>query len=517
MGKRITNIVIVGGGTAGWMSAAALARYHEAMPINIRLIESPEIGTVGVGESTIPAINVYNHFLSLDENEFVRATQATFKLAIEFADWRHIGHHYYHPFGPYGLDMRGVMFTSFWLKLKAMGEAGPLAEYNLQALAADRERFTRPVKDNSPLSTISYAFHFDAFLYARFLRRYAEARGVTCTQGTVVDVECDGETGFIRAVKLASGERIEGELFLDCSGFRGLLIEGALKTGFEDWSHWLPCDRAVTVPCASGGNLKPVTRATARPAGWQWRIPLQHRIGNGYVYSSAHLSQDEAAATLLAGLDGEALADPWLLKFRAGRRKRAWNKNCVAIGLSAGFMEPLESQSIHLIQIGIMRLMRYFPDCDFEAADIAGYNRYMAWQFDRIRDFLVLHYKATERNDTPFWDYCRTMEVPDFLKEKIELFSSRGRIFRENDELFAEGSWFAVLYNQGIIPRDYDPMVDLMPMGEFRNATGYVRTAVADAVRRMPSHREFIERNCRAEKPEQLWQTASGNVRETAR
>jgi tryptophan halogenase len=515
MDRRIRNIVIVGGGTAGWMTAAALGRVYEKVPCNIRLVESEEIGTVGVGESTIPSLRTYNQFLGIDEDAFVRATQATFKLAIEFVDWKHVGHHYYHPFGPYGFDLRGVAFPAYWLKLKSRGEAADLNEYNLQSLAADREKFTRVLEaGNSPLPAIAYAFHFDAFLYARFLRTYAEKRGVARTEGKIASVEQDPQNGFIRAVVLNSGERIEGDLFVDCSGFRGLLIEQTLNTGFEDWSHWLPCDRAVTVPCASGGDLKPVTRATARPAGWQWRIPLQHRIGNGYVFSSAHLSEDEATATLLANLDGEALADPWLLKFKAGRRKAAWVKNCVAIGLSAGFMEPLESQSIFLIQAGITELIRHFPDLDFEPADTARYNCSMTWQFERIRDFLILHYHATERADTPFWDQVRTMTIPDWLTEKIELFQSRGRIFRDNGELFAEASWFAVLYNQGIIPRDYDPVADAMAEDEFRNSMHYARAVVATAVNRMPSHRDFIARNCPAEKLDQLWQTSSGTVRE---
>lgn len=514
MGKRITNIVIVGGGTAGWMTAALLARLHEDARISIRVVESDEIGTVGVGESTIPSLRQYNELLGLDENEFVRATQATFKLAIEFVDWRHLGHHYYHPFGPFGIDIRGVSFAAYWLKLKALGETVSPIEYNLQALASDQEKFVRSIADgNSALPDIAYAFHFDAFLYARYLRGYAEARGVKRVEGKVVDVAQRGEDGFIEAVVLASGERIEGELFFDCSGFRGLLIEQTLKSGFEDWSHWLPCDRAVAVPCRSGGNLKPVTRATARPAGWQWRIPLQHRIGNGYVFSSAHVSEDEAAATLLKNLDGEALADPWLLKFKAGRRKTTWVKNCIAIGLASGFLEPLESQSIHLIALGIMRLVCNFPDLDFEPADRDDYNQFMAWQYERIRDFLVLHYNATERNDTPFWDYCRTMAVPDYLKAKMELFAARGRIFRVNDELFTEQSWFAVLYNQGIRPRGYDPMVDLVPEGEFRNATRYVRSTIANSVARMPLHRDFIARNCPAPPPETVWQTAAGTTR----
>jgi tryptophan halogenase len=517
MERRIQNIVIVGGGTAGWMTAAALGRLYEKVPCNIRLVESDEIGTVGVGESTIPPLRVFNQFLGLDEAEFVQATQATFKLAIEFVDWRHLGHLYYHPFGPYGIDIRGVSFPSCWLRYHAMGEAAALDEYNLQAWAARQEKFALASDlGNAPMSQITHAYHFDAFLYARYLRRYAEQRGVRRVEGKIATVERDPQSGHILAVVLGGGERIEGEFFIDCSGFRGLLIEETLQTGFEDWSHWLPCDRAVAVPCAAGGDLRPVTRATAREAGWQWRIPLQHRIGNGYVFSSAHISADEAARVLLANLDGEALAEPWLLKFKAGRRRRAWNANCVAIGLSAGFMEPLESQSIYLIQTGITQLIRNFPDRDFEPADIARYNRFMTWQFERIRDFLILHYCATERNDTEFWNYTRTMALPDWLVEKIELFRARGRLFRDNGELFAEPSWFAVLYNQGIVPRHYDPVADTVPDDELKNVMHYVRAEVARTVARMPAHRAFIARRFAAQKPDQLWQTSSGTTREQA-
>lgn len=515
MDRRIKNIVIVGGGTAGWMTAAALARLFEKVPCNIRLVESEEIGTVGVGESTIPSLRTFNQFLGLDEAEFVKATQATFKLAIEFVNWRHIGHLYYHPFGPYGIDIRGVSFPSCWLKFSGMGGSAELDDYNLQALAARNEKFALTGDiGNSPMSEVSHAYHFDAFLYAQYLRRYAEQRSVRRVEGKIVDVERDPQSGFIRAVVLAGGERIEGEFFVDCSGFRGLLIEQTLQTGFDDWSHWLPCDRAITVPSAAGGDLRPVTRATAREAGWQWRIPLQHRIGNGYVYSSAHIGADEATGVLLANLDGEALAEPWLLKFKAGRRRKAWNGNCVAIGLSAGFMEPLESQSIYLIQTGITQLIRNFPDLDFEPSDIDCYNRIMTWQFERIRDFLILHYSATERNDTPFWNYTRTMSLPDWLTEKIELFRARGRIFRENSELFAEASWFAVLYNQGIIPRRYDPVVDAVPDDELKNVMHYIRAEVARAVARMPTHSAYIARRYAAERPEQRWQTSSGTARE---
>ncbi|HWU15610.1 MAG TPA: tryptophan halogenase family protein, partial [Caulobacter sp.] len=361
---RLRRIVIVGGGTAGWMTAAALGRFLKDGRTQVTLVESEEIGTIGVGESTIPQINIFNRMLGLDENEFVRRTKATFKLAIDFVDWKQIGHRYYHPFGPYGLDMEGVSFHAYWLRLNAMGEAADLTEYSLQALASAQSKFMRANgQRNSPLGTLSHAYHIDAGLYALFLREYAEARGVTRQEGRIVDVHQRAEDGFIEAVTLQSGQRIEGDLFIDCSGFRGLLIEGALKTGYEDWSHWLPCDRAIAVGCGLGGDgLTPYTRATARAAGWHWRIPLQHRIGTGYVHCSQFVSEDEAVADLLSNLDGPLIGQPQTIRFRPGRRLKAWSRNCVAVGLASGFIEPLESTSINFIQTAVGRLLDFFPN-----------------------------------------------------------------------------------------------------------------------------------------------------------
>jgi len=498
--NRLRSIVIVGGGTAGWMTAAALGRFlTKDGQTRVTLVESDAIGTVGVGESTIPQINIFNRMLGLDENEFVRRTKATFKLAIEFRDWERIGHSYHHPFGPYGLDMEAVSFHAYWLKLHAMGEDDDLGAYSLQAVGARQDRFMRPNgQANSPLGAIAYAFHFDAGLYARFLRDYAEARGVQRREGRITSVQQDGLNGHVTSVILESGEAVEGDLFIDCSGFRGLLIEETLHSGFEDWSNWLLNDRAVAVPCASGGSFSPVTRATARPAGWQWRIPLQHRIGNGYAYSSAHISQDEATAYLLSHLDGEPLAEPNHIRFKAGRRKKSWNRNVVAIGLAAGFMEPLESQSIHLIQVGISRLLAMLPDRDFRQPDIDRYNRVMAFEYEKIRDFLILHFKATSRNDTPYWDYLREMAIPDYLADKIALFESYGRIFRENEELFNDTSWFSVMVGQGLRPRGYDPMVDVMPVEELRARMADIRTVIARSAEVMPDHRAFIRDHCDA-------------------
>ena len=497
--QRLRKIVIVGGGTAGWMTAAALGRFLKNGYTQVVLIESEEIGTVGVGESTIPQINIFNRMLGLDENEFVRRTKATFKLAIDFVDWKHIGHQYYHPFGPYGRDMEGVSFHAYWLRLKAMGEAADLSDYSLQALASAQGKFMRANgQPNSPLGSIAHAYHIDAGLYARFLRGYAEERGVVRQEGKIVEVHQRAADGFVEAVTLQSGQRVEGDLFIDCSGFRGLLIEQTLKTGFEDWSHWLLNDRAVAVPCALGGSTAPVTRATARPVGWQWRIPLQHRLGNGYAYSSEHISEDEATAYLLANLDGEPLIDPFTLRFKAGRRKKSWSKNVVAIGLSAGFMEPLESQSIHLIQVGISRLLAMFPDRRFEQPDIDRYNRVMQFEYEKIRDFLILHFNATRRNDTPYWDYLRTMPIPDYLADKIAVFESHGRVFRENEELFNDTSWFAVMVGQGLEPRGYDPMADVMPVDELRTKLRDIHAVIARSAEVMPDHMAFIADNCAA-------------------
>ena len=499
--SRIQRIVIVGGGTAGWMTAAALSKLF-AGKVAIRLIESDEIGIVGVGEATIPQIRHFNATLGLDENEFIRKTQGTFKLAIEFVDWTRLGHRYMHAFGSVGgRDLGLVQFYHYWLKLRLAGEVGPdLGEYTFNTIAARKHRFLRGAKvENSPLSHVFHAFHFDAGLYARYLRGISEARGVVRTEGRIVETLLRPEDGHIDAVVLESGEEVSGDLYIDCSGFRGLLIEQALETGYDDWSHWLPVDRALAVPCTSSEDFTPYTRSTARNAGWQWRIPLQHRTGNGHVYCSDYISDDEAAATLLANLDGKALAEPRPLRFVTGRRRKSWNRNCVAIGLASGFMEPLESTSIHFIQSSITRLIEYFPDRHFEQANIDQYNRVLQFEFERARDFIILHYKANERTDSPFWVRCREMAIPDTLQEKIDLFRAGGRVHREHEELFTESSWIQVLLGQSIMPAAYHPMVDVLGPDEIRQMVAGVKGVLERSAEAMPPHREFIARNCKAE------------------
>jgi len=493
--ERIRKVVIVGGGTAGWMTAAAMAKIMGSLlDLEVFLIESEEIGTVGVGEATIPQINLFNALLGINEHDFVRHTHGTYKLGIEFVDWTHIGHRYVHPFGFYGIDMLGIEFHHHWLKGKALGDPHPLDEYALSCVAALKGRFAHPRGDqpNSPLAKIAYAFQFDASLYARYLRGMAEAGGVKRIEGRIVDVRQDGETGFVTGVAMQSGEEVSGDFFIDCSGFRGLLIEQRMKAGFEDWSKWLPCDRAYAVACESSGDQQPLTRSTARKAGWQWRIPLQHRTGNGYVYCSEYISDDEVAGTLLKNLDAPPLGDPRPLRFKAGHRKKAWVKNVVALGLASGFLEPLESTSIHLIQTGIAKLMTLFPTRRFDQPEIDRYNAKAVQEYVDIRDFLVLHYNATRRDDSPFWDYCRTLEPTPGLADKLRMFRSNGRIFREETELFTETSWLSVMVGQGIEAGGYHPAADLLPDEETLKRLAHIRQVIASTADRMPMQLEFL-------------------------
>ena len=489
----LTQIVIVGGGTAGWMTAAALSRFLDNGYTTITVIESDDIGTVGVGEATIPTIATFNRMLDIDEDDFVAKTQGTFKLGIEFVDWAGLGDRYFHPFGNYGVDLQGVSFHQFHLRFGGRD----LAKYSLPSMAAAKARFDRAGDPRSPLGKLDYAFHFDAGLYARYLRDYC-GDGVRRVEGRITHVDQHAETGHLTAVTLASGERIEGQLFIDCSGFRGLLIEETLATGYDDWSPWLPCDRAVAVSCANVGPPVPFTRATARPAGWQWRIPLQHRTGNGHVYASAFMAKDEATRILLDNLSGAPLVEPRHLTFKAGRRRKLWNRNVVAIGLSGGFLEPLESTSIHLIQTGIAKLLALLPDQRFAAIERDEYNRLMIAAYDGVRDFIILHYHATTRRDSPFWDHVRTMAVPDSLQRKLDLFRSKGRVFRYDDELFSVTSWVAVMLGQGVVPVAHDPIVDGFDATRVRGAMAQMAGDVARITAAMPTQADFIAAHCPA-------------------
>ena len=485
-GTPIGRVVIVGGGTAGWMAAAAASRFLNDGQRTITLIESDAIGTVGVGEATIPPIRSFNARLGIDEADFLRATGGTPKLGIEFLDWGAVGERYMHPFGTPGRDIEGLNFHQLWLKLRDRPGIGDFEGYAMAAVAARAGRFAPPAPDpRSPLSGVDYAYHFDAGLYAAFLRRRAEDQGTVRVEGRIIGVEQD-ERGHVGAVRLEGDRRIAGDLFLDCSGFRSLLLGETMGVGFEDWSHWLPCDRAIAVPTERTQALLPYTRATAHAAGWQWRIPLQHRTGNGHVYASGFTDDAEAERVLMANLDAVPTAAPRRLSFTAGRRRQSWAGNVVALGLAGGFLEPLESTSIHLIQEGISKLFALFPDNRFSPIERDEYNRLMGDHYAAIRDFIILHYAATRRDDTPFWRHVRTMALPDTLAHKIALFREKGRIFRYDDELFTVPSWVAVLLGQGIVPSGYDPVVDALDAGRVAEALRHMRRQNAALAQQLP-------------------------------
>lgn len=491
--NRLRSIAIVGGGTAGWMTAAILACRLGQRFGTIQVVESAEIGTVGVGEATIPPIRSFNRALGIDESDFLRKTQGTIKLGIEFKDWMRPGDVYFHPFGAHGLSLEQVSLHQDWLKLRQLGDTGSFESYSLNTVAARLGRAALALPAEDPVSSVfAHAFHFDASLYAEYLRGYAQARGVTRIERKVLNVELRSTDGFIQALQLDDGSKVEADLFIDCSGFRGLLIEQALKTGYEDWTHWLPCDRAVAVPCESAGALTPYTRSTARTAGWQWRIPLQHRIGNGYVYCNRHISDDEATATLLANLDGTPRAEPRLLRFTTGRRRKFWNKNCIALGLASGFLEPLESTSIHLIQRGLTHLLNLFPDRACAPPLVDEYNRLAINEYERIRDFVILHYKAAGREDAPLWRYCRNMEVPETLAYKIRQFRNSGRVVRYGGDLFAATNWIAVLMGQEIWPERYDTLVDQRDTAQVRNTLHGIRARISEVAQGAQPHEEYL-------------------------
>jgi tryptophan 7-halogenase len=487
---RPRRVVVAGGGTAGWMAAAAIARTM-GRTVEVTLVESDAIGTIGVGESTIPPLVTYNRLLGINEAEFMRATQATFKLGIAFDNWKTVGHSYFHSFGLTGKDHWSAGFQHFWLHGLTKGHDEPYDDYCLELTAALAGKFAHLPGDQA-----NYAYQLDSGLYAKFLRQMAEKDGATRIEGRIAQVELDGESGDITALMLDGGQRIAGDLFLDCTGFRALLIEQALHAGYDDWTHYLPCDAAIAIQTESIGPAVPYTRAMAHDAGWQWRIPLQHRTGNGLVYCSRYLDRDAALDRLLGNIDGKTLVEPNFLRFTTGARRRQWHRNCIAIGLSAGFMEPLESTSIHLIQRAVLRLLRMFPMDGISDRDVAEFNDQQHTDMLQIRDFLILHYKATERRDSPFWRQCADMAIPDTLQQKIELFRETGRVFRKNEELFAENSWVQVMMGQGIMPRSYHPIAAKLTGEELDRLLGMLRETVRKSVAGMPDHAAYVAQYC---------------------
>ena len=481
------------------MAAASLSKLL-GKTLDIKLVESEQIGTVGVGEATIPTLLTLHELLKIKEQDFVAAVQGTFKLGISFENWKNVGEEYIHSFGFTGQDCWAAGFQHFWLKGQKLGISKEYGEYCKEWVAAKQNRFAVLSNRGTALG-LNYAYHIDASLYAKMLRGIAEEHGVVRQEGKIESVEQDPESGFVKALQLDSGERIEGDLFIDCTGFRGLLIEQTLETGYDDYSHWLPCDSAVAVQTESVGPPIPYTRAIARDAGWQWRIPLQHRVGNGLVFSSEHCSDDEAIDTILNSIEGKRITEPRVLKFKGGQRKQHWRKNVVSVGLSSGFIEPMESTSIHLIQRSIIRLMQLFPYAGIRQPDVDEFNTQMRTEIEHIRDFIILHYHVTERSDTPFWQYCKSMDIPETLKHRIELFKQTGRVFKLPTELFGENSWIQVMLGQGLVPEQYHPIVNMMSDEELEKFLGGIRHKAFDLASQLPQHQRFIDHYCRATPP----------------
>lgn len=494
MKNIIKKVVILGGGTAGWISAALIKKLLTSS-VEVELVESDVIGTIGVGEATIPPIRLLNNVLGINEAEFIKATKATIKLAIKFENWKQQDHSYYHTFGAAGKSLAFCHFHHLLKKTGQLEDDSQLWQYDLNYLCAQAGKFA-PINAKDSILELPYAYHFDAGLYAKFLSTFSQKMGVVRTEGMVDSVEQCNDSGFIQALILKGGKKVEGDLFIDCSGFKGLLIQEKLKTGFEDWSQWLQCDRAIAVPSERFEKTLPYTRSIAHSAGWQWRIPLQHRNGNGIVYSSAHYNEQQATDILMANLDSLPLADPKVIKFQTGRRYKQWNKNVVAIGLSSGFLEPLESTSIHLIQSAVVRLVHLFPHNGINSNLVNEYNKQSEVEFEQIRDFLILHYHATQRTDSRFWQDMRHMEIPDSLKHKIELFKESGRLFKEQDDLFLESSWLQVLVGQGIIPKDYHPIANSMSESHIIETLAKIKKIKQEPIDKLPSHDEFIKSIC---------------------
>lgn len=500
MAKPINKIVIVGGGTAGWMAAASLAKYAQGKSLDICLIESSSIQTVGVGEATVPNIVDFNRNLGIDEIELIKATQATFKLGIQFEDWHQKGETFFHPFADYGLKIDQVEFHQYLNRLAASGQNVSIQEYSFPCALAKLGHFAQPhPQPPSPLADYSYAYHFDASLYAQFLQKFSVNLGVTHIDAKVEKVNLHDNNGFIKSVTIDDGRDIEGDLFIDCSGFRGLLIEQALHTGYEDWSHWLFCDTAVAVQTESVGVTNPYTRSIACDAGWQWRIPLQHRAGNGYIYSSQFEKDEDAQDLLLQTVQGKPINQPRKIVFTPGRRKQIWNKNCFALGLASGFLEPLESTSISLVQTAIAKLLSFFPDADFNPFDIAEVNRLHNREMENIRDFLILHYKMTGRSDSEFWRRCQAMEIPELLAHKMGVYQSRGHIVMTDHESFQSASWLTMYQGFKYLTKGVDPRAETIEIGELRQKMAQMQQSIKSAAQQAMSHDSFIDAHCRSQ------------------
>ncbi|MDO6445360.1 tryptophan 7-halogenase [Colwellia sp. 1_MG-2023] len=492
--KKIQNVVIVGGGTAGWVTAALMVKVL-GKTLNITLVESDQIGTIGVGEATIPPIIPFNNALGLDEKAFLKATKGTLKLGIEFENWRQKGDKYMHAFGGVGKNFPFCDFYHFWVKSQQLGYSSEFGDFSLNYQASKQHKFAKLNQiEGTNLPGIEYAYHFDAGLYAKYLRSFCEPLGVTRVEGMINQVTVDKKNGYIQSVKLADGNEISGDLFIDCTGLKALLIEETLSVGYEDWSHWLPCDRAMAMPCEATSPILPYTRSIAHDAGWQWRIPLQHRTGNGIVYSSKHMSDEEAKKVLMANIDGKPLGEPKVIPFRTGRRRKQWHKNVVAIGLSSGFIEPLESTNIHLVQTAATRLLKFFPHHGIKDEEVYEYNRQSLIESERMRDFIILHYKQNQRDDTEFWRACQRMDVPETLRQKMALFEQSGKIFREQDELFTEIAWQQVMIGQGLIPKDHHPLVDSLTPEQITELMDNLKVIIERSVNKMTSHDEYLSR-----------------------
>lgn len=491
-GPAVRRVVIAGGGSAGWLAAAALAKQLGPL-LEITLVESEAIGTVGVGESTIPTARTFHAMLGVDEREFMRAAKATFKLGIAFENWGEVGEHYIHSFGQVGRGTWMAGFQHMWLQASERGFGGSLDDYCFELQAARAARFA-----TSPESRINYAYHLDAGLYAGFLRRLSEAAGVTRVEGRIAEVLQDGESGRLRALKMEDGREVAGDFFIDCTGFGGLLIERTLQAGYEDWSHWLPTDSAVAVQTRSVEPAVPYTRAIAHASGWRWRIPLQHRVGNGLVYCSRHLGDDAARDELLHSLDGDLLTEPRLIRYRTGRRREAWRANCVALGLSSGFVEPLEATSIHLIMIGVTRLIQNFPFNGMSPALVKRYNDLAQTELERVRDFVILHYHLTRRDDSAFWRERREMSIPDTLAQRMELFRQDAQAYQAEGDLFRADSWLQVLLGQGLRPEGFHRAGRLVPDPQLRQALADLKRNIDGAVSRLPAHQDFLDGYCAA-------------------